>query len=221
VAPLGLAERIIELIDREGMYGRGGRIVAKMNSLVDPEVIRTLYRASQRGVSIDLLVRGICCLRPGIPGVSENIRVLSVVDRHLEHARIFYFHAGGRREVYLSSADWMPRNFIRRVEVMFPVDDEALRDRLIDEILAISREDNVKARMLLPDGTYQRLRSENGEPARRSQRRFIELARKSAVAQPAPREDSDEYAVEGSGRQAQSGAPGVQPTLLGKPSLPS
>src|SRR5208283_1318064 len=96
VAPLGLAERIIELIERERMYGRSGRIVAKMNALVDPEVIRALYRASQSGVSIDLLVRGICCLRPGIPGMSENIRVLSVVDRYLEHARIFHFHAGGR-----------------------------------------------------------------------------------------------------------------------------
>ena len=221
VAPLGLAERIVELIDREGMYGRGGRIVAKMNSLVDPEVIRALYRASQRGVSIDLLIRGICCLRPAIPGMSENIRVLSVVDRYLEHARIFYFHAGGRREVYLSSADWMPRNFIRRVEVMFPIDDESLRDRLIDEILAIGREDNVKTRMLLPDGTYQRLRSENSEPARRSQQRFIELARKSAVAQPAPAEDSGEYAVAARRSQTQSGVSSVQPALLGKSSLPS
>jgi len=192
-----------------------------MNSLVDRDVIRALYRASQGGVSIDLLIRGICCLRPGIPGVSENIRVLSVVDRFLEHARIFCFHAGGRREVYLSSADWMPRNFIRRVEVMFPVDDEALRDRLIDEILAVSREDNVKARMLLPDGTYQRLRRQTGDPARRSQQRFIELARKSAVAQPAPREDSDEYAVGPRESPAQGGVSSVQPALLGKPSLPS
>jgi polyphosphate kinase len=221
VAPLGLAERIIELIERERMYGRKGRIVAKMNSLVDRDVIRALYRASQSGVSIDLLIRGICCLRPGIPGVSENIRVLSVVDRYLEHARIFYFHAGGRREVYLSSADWMPRNFIRRVEVMFPIDDESLRDRLIDEILAISREDNMKARMLLPDGTYQRVRPENGDPPRRSQHRFIELARHPAVAQPAPVEDSGEYAVAARGSQTQSGVSGAQPTLLGKSSLPS
>jgi polyphosphate kinase len=221
VAPLGLAERIIELIERERMYGRKGRIVAKMNSLVDRDVIRALYRASQSGASIDLLIRGICCLRPGIPGVSENIRVLSVVDRYLEHARIFYFHAGGRREVYLSSADWMPRNFIRRVEVMFPIDDESLRDRLIDEILAISREDNVKARMLLPDGTYQRVRPEMGEPSRRSQQCFIELARKSAVAQPTPVDDSGEHVVTARGSQTQSGSSGVQPALLGKPSLPS
>ena len=204
VAPLGLAERIIELIERERMYGRSGRIVAKMNALVDPDVIRALYRASQSGVSIDLLVRGICCLRPGIPGMSENIRVLSVVDRYLEHARIFHFHAGGRREVYLSSADWMPRNFVRRVEVMFPVDDESLRDRLIDEILAISREDNVKARMLLPDGTYQRVRPENGDPSRRSQQRFIELARQSAAAPLARGKTADEYVVGGARKPDQN-----------------
>jgi polyphosphate kinase len=221
VAPLGLAERIIELIDREGTYGRAGRIVAKMNSLADPDVIRALYRASQSGVSIDLLVRGICCLRPGIPGMSENIRVLSVVDRYLEHARIFYFHAGGRREVYLSSADWMPRNFVRRVEVMFPVDDESLRDRLIDEILAISREDNVKARLLLPDGTYQRLRPEKGDPLRRSQRRFIELARRSAVAPTIRREDAEEPGVNPRESVEKTEACGAHLALLAKPSLPS
>jgi polyphosphate kinase len=221
VAPLGLAERIVELIERERMYGHSGRIVAKMNALVDPEVIRALYRASQSGVSIDLLVRGICCLRPGIPGMSENIRVLSVVDRYLEHARIFHFHAGGRREVYLSSADWMPRNFVRRVEVMFPVDDESLRDRLIDEILAISREDNAKTRMLLPDGTYRRLRPGNGDPLRRSQQRFTELARQSAAAAPAQEENRDERVVPGRESSARSGVSAVQPALLGKHSLPS
>jgi polyphosphate kinase len=221
VAPLGLAERIIELIERERMYGRSGRIVAKMNALVDPEVISALYRASQSGVSIDLLVRGICCLRPGIPGMSENIRVLSVVDRYLEHARIFHFHAGGRREVYLSSADWMPRNFLRRVEVMFPVDDESLRDRLVDEILTISREDNVKARMLLPDGTYQRLHPENGDPLRRSQQRFIALARRSAEVPPTRKDDRDAHVAAERESPAKSGVSAVQPALLGKPSLPS
>jgi polyphosphate kinase len=221
VAPLGMAERIIELIERERMYGTAGRIVAKMNALVDPDVIRALYRASQNGVSIDLLVRGICCLRPGIPGTSENIRVLSVVDRYLEHARIFHFHAGGRREVYLSSADWMPRNFVRRVEVMFPVDDESLRDRLIDEILATSRDDNVKARMLLPDGTYQRLHPQNGDPLRRSQQRFIELARRTAAAPPGSRDDRDEYPAGRRENPAKTGVSGAQPALLHKPSLPS
>ena len=220
VAPLGLAERIVELIDRERSYGSAGRIVAKMNSLVDAKVIRALYRASQAGVSIELLVRGICCLRPGIPGISENIRVLSVVDRFLEHARIFHFYAGGRREVYLSSADWMPRNFVRRVEVMFPVDDEGLRDRLIDEILAISHHDNVKTRMLLPDGTYQRLRPKQGERPRRSQQRFIELARRAAEASPALAEEADDV-VDQPQRQSKAGMPGARPALLSKPSLPS
>ena len=157
VAPVGLAERVIELIERERSFGASGRIIAKMNALVDPEVIRALYRASQAGVKVDLLVRGICCLRPGIPGVSDNIQVLSVVDRFLEHARIFYFEGGGKKELYLGSADWMPRNFIRRVEVMFPIEDPGLRDRVLDEILRVALADNVKARRLLGDGSYERL----------------------------------------------------------------
>jgi polyphosphate kinase len=181
VAPLGLQEKILSLIDREAGFGSRGRIIAKMNSLVDASVIRALYRASQAGVSIDLIVRGICCLRPGVPGTSENIRVISIVDRFLEHARMFYFDAGGKKEVYLSSADWMPRNFVRRVEVMFPIEDEALRDRAIEEILAVSLGDNVKARILLPDGKYERLRLD-GTPPLRSQVRFMELAREKAQA---------------------------------------
>jgi polyphosphate kinase len=179
VAPVGLAERLIELIDRERAFGKDGHIVAKMNALVDPEVIRALYRASEAGVKIDLLVRGICCLRPGIPGTSENIQVLSVVDRFLEHARIAYFEAGGKREVYLSSADWMPRNLIRRVEVMFPVEDAILRERLISEVLSLALADNVKARRLLSDGRYERLHppAEGEGEAIRSQQRFMDLAR--------------------------------------------
>jgi len=186
VAPIGLQERIVSLIDRETALGPRGRIVAKMNALVDATVIKALYRASQAGVQIDLIVRGICCLRPGVPGTSDNIRVISIVDRFLEHARIFYFENGGKREVYLSSADWMPRNFQRRVEVMFPVDDEELRNRVVDEILAIALADNVKARRLLADGTYVRVRHEgaNGKPAMRSQYRFMELAREKAQAGP-------------------------------------
>jgi len=184
VAPLGLQERIISLIDRETALGPKGRIVAKMNSLVDATVIKALYRASQAGVQIDLIVRGICCLRPGVPGTSDNIRVTSIVDRFLEHARIFYFDNGGKREVYLSSADWMPRNFQRRVEVMFPVDDEDLRDRVVDEILAITLRDNVKARRLLADGTYIRVRPEGDALPVRSQYRFMELAREKAQAGP-------------------------------------
>jgi polyphosphate kinase len=179
VAPLGLEQRIIELIDREASFGAQGRIIAKMNSLVGANVIRALYRASQAGVQIDLIVRGICCLRPGVPGTSDNIRVTSVVDRFLEHARIFYFKSGGKDDVFLSSADWMPRNFIRRVEIMFPIDDHALKSRLIEEVLAIALADDVKARRLLPDGRYERVRprlAEGAEPVR-SQMRFIELAR--------------------------------------------
>jgi polyphosphate kinase len=199
IAPLGLPERIIALIDREAALGSKGRIVAKMNALVDAPVIKALYRASQAGVSIDLIVRGICCLRPGVPGTSDNIRVTSIVDRFLEHARIFSFENGGKREVYLSSADWMPRNFQRRVEVMFPVEDEALRDRVSDEILGIALADNVKARRLNPDGTYTRLRPEGatngangtngtapsaGPKPLRSQYRFMELAREKAQSGP-------------------------------------
>ncbi|MBX7196211.1 MAG: polyphosphate kinase 1, partial [Sandaracinaceae bacterium] len=149
-APLGLHERILGLIEREAhnaRHGRRARIIAKMNSLVDPDVILALYRASQAGVSIDLDVRGICCLKPGVPGVSENIRVRALVDRFLEHARIFVFEAGGAQEVYCSSADWMPRNFHRRVEVLFPIEEPALRARIVDEILAVELRDDVKAHL--------------------------------------------------------------------------
>jgi polyphosphate kinase len=191
VAPHGLHDRIIALIDRESALGSRGRIIAKMNALVDAQVIKALYRASQAGVSIDLIVRGICCLRPGVPGTSENIRVISIVDRFLEHARIFHFGNGGKGEVYLSSADWMPRNFQRRVEVMFPVEDEGLRDRVIDEILKIALRDNVKARRLRSDGSYLRGRIDGGAPGAdadgpplRSQYRFMELAREKAQAGP-------------------------------------
>ena len=186
IAPLGLKERVIELIDREAGSGSRGRIIAKMNALVDPDVIDALYRASQAGVQIDLLVRGICCLQPGVPGQSENIRVSSVVDHFLEHARIFFFEAGGKQEVYLSSADWMPRNFVRRIEVMFPIDDKALRDRVLNEILATQLADNVKAQRLLADGSYERVVADNGAAAVRSQEAFIALARKRSQTVAAP-----------------------------------
>jgi len=186
VAPIGLHEVVLAMIDREADLARGGQpghIVAKMNALVDPEVIRALYRASQAGVKIDLLVRGICCLRPGVEGVSENVRVASVVDRFLEHSRIFYFHAGGRDEVYLSSADWMPRNFIRRVELMFPVEDPAIKARIRDEILAVMLADNLKTRVLQADGAYVHVAPAEGEEPQRSQLRFLELARARAEQQ--------------------------------------
>ena len=190
VAPIDLHDRVIALIDREARLGHRGRIIAKMNSLVDPDVIEALYRASRAGVSVDLIVRGICCLRPGVPGTSENIRVTSVIDRFLEHARIFYFEGDGARDVYLSSADWMPRNFVRRIEMMFPVEDPALKARIVDEILATELTDNTKARRLLPDGRYERIpfRIESGRAPVRSQARFITLARERAnPSSPAPR----------------------------------
>ena len=181
VAPFTLQNRVCELIDREAaraLAGEPARIVAKMNALVDPVVIRRLYAASQAGVDIDLLVRGICCLRPGVPGVSERIRVTSIVGRFLEHSRVFAFGAGDRAEVYLSSADWMPRNFIRRIEAMFPVEAPELRARLLNEILAIQLQDNVKAHRLTADGSYVRVPTT--DPPVRSQIVLLEAARRAA-----------------------------------------
>jgi polyphosphate kinase len=139
-------------------------------------VVQALYRASQAGVPIDIVCRGICALRPGIPGVSENIRVISIVDRFLEHSRIFYFGCGGDPQVYIGSADWMDRNLSRRVEVVFPIEQPQLKNRLINEILAITLADNVKARELLSDGSYRRLTPPSPEQAVRSQAKFLELA---------------------------------------------
>ena len=143
--------------------------MAKVNSLQDTEICRALYRASQAGVQVLLNVRGICCLRPGVAGVSENIEVRSIIDRFLEHARIFYFRNGGHEEVYLASADWMTRNLVKRLEILFPVTDANLRRRLI-EILNTFFADNVKARRLLPDGTYRAVEREG--PRACGRRRF-------------------------------------------------
>lgn len=159
-APLELEKRTIELIDREAENARAGkpaRIIAQLNSLIEPKVIRALYRASRAGVEIDLIIRGICGLRPGIPGVSERIRVRSIVGRYLEHSRIYFFEAGGAKDVYLASADWMDRNFRRRVELAFPVDDPRLKSRILDHILPTLLMDNVKARVLQSDGNYVRV----------------------------------------------------------------
>jgi polyphosphate kinase len=168
VAPVNLRERFEALVKREikkhENHGKG-HLVFKMNALVDPEMIRLLYRASQTGVKVDLLVRGACCLRPGIKGVSENIRVTSIVGRFLEHSRIFYFRNGGDEEIYLGSADLMPRNLNRRVELLFPVEDPLLRRRIRDEILETYLLDNVKARRMQSDGTYKRaVRGEGEKP---------------------------------------------------------
>src|SRR6202161_1242584 len=159
VAPLDLAEKCISLIDREAEHarqGRPGRIIAKMNALLDKNVIQALYRASQAGVDIDLIVRGVCALRPGKRGVSDRIRVRSIVGRFLEHSRIYYFANGGEPEVYLGSADWMPRNLFERCEVVFPVRDAIARARIHEEILPAYLADTVKARILLRDATYIR-----------------------------------------------------------------
>src|SRR5271168_1266102 len=159
VAPLDLAEKCIRLIEREAEHarlGRPARIVAKFNSLLDENIVQGLYRASQAGVDIELIVRGICSLRPGIRGLSDRIRVRSIVGRFLEHSRIYYFENGGEPEVYLGSADWMPRNLHERVEVLFPLKNPLLRDRVVHEILAAYLADNVKTRFLQNDGRYLR-----------------------------------------------------------------
>jgi len=172
VAPVNLRERIEALIQREIQHhakeGKG-HLVFKMNALVDPKIIRCLYRASQAGIRIDLLVRGICCLRPGVPGVSETVRVTSIVGRFLEHSRIFYFRNGGKEEIYLGSADMMPRNLNRRVELLFPLEDEELMARVRNEILAEYLVDNVKARRMMPDGSYKRAPRGEGQIALNSQ----------------------------------------------------
>ncbi|MDP3499607.1 MAG: polyphosphate kinase 1 [Myxococcales bacterium] len=189
VAPNTLQTRVLELIEREAQKakkGEPGRIIGKMNALVDPVTIRALYAASQAGVEIDLLVRGICCLRPGVPGVSERIRVISVVDRFLEHARVFSFGTGPATDVFISSADWMPRNFHRRVEVMAPVEDPALKLRLLDEVMGLGLKDNVKARQLQPDGSYlPRPLALDGQTIR-SQTMMLELVKRQSPATAEP-----------------------------------
>jgi polyphosphate kinase len=151
-----------------------------MNALVDSDIIEALYAASVAGVPIELLVRGICCLRPGLPGVSENIRVYSIVDQFLEHSRIYYFENDGNPEIYLGSADWMPRNLVRRVEVVFPILDPKIRRRMTDEIIATFRSDTVKARELHGDGTTTRRAPQPGVPPLRCQAEFIRIAEKAA-----------------------------------------
>ncbi len=187
VAPFQMHDRVVELIDRETGHARDGlpaRIVAKMNSLVDTDVIEALYRASRAGVEIDLIVRGVCCLRPGVEGMSENIQVRSIIDRFLEHSRVWQFGNGGRPEVYIGSADWMPRNFFKRIEVVFPVEDGVLRERIIEEILARQLADIAKARLLQSDGSYTPAVRKKGGVARRCQTEFMDLANGQRVGAP-------------------------------------
>ena len=166
VAPLTLAESTIRIIHREAEHaaaGRPARIIAKMNSLLEQAVIEALYAASKAGVQIDLIVRGICSLRPAFTGVSENIRVRSIVGRFLEHSRIFCFANGGEDEIYCGSADWMPRNLFERCEVVFPIRDAQIRNRIRNEILAAYLADTAKSRIELPTGGYPRVRAPEGK----------------------------------------------------------
>ena len=176
VAPFELQERMVALVNRETEHAkqkRPARIILKLNSLADPLTIQALYRASNAGVKIDLIVRGICCLRPGVKGLSANITVRSVVDRFLEHSRIACFENGGQSEVFVMSADWMRRNFSRRLEVVFPIEEPTLRKRICEEILPTMLADTAKAWLLQSDGTYARVKPVKGEKPFRSQVEFI------------------------------------------------
>ncbi|MCY2962479.1 MAG: polyphosphate kinase 1, partial [Planctomycetota bacterium] len=176
VSPDYLQDRVMELIERETAKAKektGGRIFAKLNQLVDPEVVEALYRASQAGVKIDLLIRGSCCLRPGVKGISDNIRVVSILDRFLEHSRMYIFGSGDDADVYFSSADWMPRNFRRRVEIMFPIVEPALKQRVLEWIVPTLLGDNVKAREMQSDGSYRRVTPPAGATPLRAQFRFL------------------------------------------------
>ena len=188
VAPFSLHEKVVELIDGEAEKARQGGpslILAKMNSLVDAKVIRALYRASAAGVPITLAVRGICCLRPGVPGVSENVRVSSVVGRFLEHSRAFAFGVGDEQEIFLSSADWMPRNFFRRVELMVPVLDPQAREKIRQEVFEPLLQDNSRARDLQSDGSYVRRSLDPGQTAFDAQEAILNrLARRGLRAVP-------------------------------------
>ncbi len=183
VAPINLRQRFELMIKREIEHqqaGREGHIIFKMNSLVDKSIIQLLYMASQAGVRVDLLVRGICCLRPGIQGLSENIRVISIVGRFLEHSRIYYFRNGGDEEIWLGSADLMPRNLNQRVEVLFPIEDRSMRKNIYENILLTYLTDNLKARQMNPDGCYRRLHSPKDREGISAQDQFLTRRRSPA-----------------------------------------
>ena len=202
VAPEQLHHRTMELIEEQterAKAGRPSRIFAKLNSLVDYRIIEALYRASQAGVPVELLVRGICCLRPGLPGISENIRVTSIVDRFLEHSRLYVFSPDEEAQVFLSSADWMPRNFHRRVEVMFPIEAPDLKERILQEVIPIYRRDNERTRVLQSDGMYVRLKPAADEEPHRAQTEFLqtdmEPARRAARADAASNGSAQELGL--------------------------
>ena len=196
LAPLWLRDKFLELIGRERDNARNGhpaRIIAKMNSLCDQEIIAALYEASAAGVQIDLIVRGICTLRVGIPSVSENIRVRSIVGNFLEHARIFYFLNNGQEDVYMGSADWMPRNLDKRVEIMFPIEDPDKKAEAI-HILEIQLADTCKAHLLMPDGNYEKV-DRRGKAALIAQDYFVEEAKEKAKKKQEPDETHDRVFV--------------------------
>jgi polyphosphate kinase len=181
VSPFTMRERLSAMVQRETENARAGKpaaIRAKINSLTDQQLILALYEASRAGVRIQLCVRGTCCLRPGIPGLSENITVRSVVDRFLEHSRVYYFENAGNPQVFLSSADWMVRNLDRRVEVAAPILDPELKERVVDEVLGLSLADNVKGRAILPNGESERVVRGTNEPVIRSQQVLLELTQR-------------------------------------------
>ncbi|MFM6063081.1 MAG: polyphosphate kinase 1, partial [Microcystis panniformis] len=186
IAPVSLRKRMLAMIDREAKNcknGGTGRIVAKMNALVDKPIIEALYAASRAGVQIDLIIRGICCLRPGLPEISENIRVISIIGRFLEHSRIFYFYNDGQDEVYIGSADWMSRNLSRRVEAVTPIDEPAIAKEL-EEILGIMLSDNRQAWELQSDGSYIQRRPDNEGQESSTHVILMEKALKSAGISP-------------------------------------
>ncbi|UCC50350.1 MAG: polyphosphate kinase 1 [Anaerolineaceae bacterium] len=176
VAPVNLRQRMLEFIEREIEHGEDGHIIIKSNSLVDAQIIRSLYRASQAGVKVDLIIRGICCLRPGLPEISENIRVFSIVGRYLEHSRVYYFHNSDSPEMYVGSADLMPRNIDRRVEVLFPIEDPTLRQQILDNVLQVYLQDTDKAYVLRGNGEYVARNTlvEDGIPLFNSQSWFMD-----------------------------------------------
>ncbi|HWX21260.1 MAG TPA: polyphosphate kinase 1 [Candidatus Binatia bacterium] len=189
VSPFELHPRLLQLIEGETENARRGlpaRIIAKINSLSETQIMAALYQASQAGVQIELIVRGICCLRPGLKGLSENITVRSIVDRFLEHSRIYYFENACQPQVFIGSADWLPRNLFRRIELVFPVEDGVLRERVIREILMTYLADNTKARFLQPDGSYRLGVPARGEKAHRCQSEFIALALSREEPPPGP-----------------------------------
>jgi len=179
IAPINLRQKFEQMIEREitiHKKKKNGHLIFKMNSLVDPVIIKKLYQASQVGVKIDLLVRGICSLKPGIKGLSENIRVVSILGRFLEHSRVYYFHNDGEEEIFLGSADLMPRNLNQRVEILFPVEDKVLVRQIRKNILELYLMDNVKARLMKSDGTYNRIKPHSKRSAKNAQEIFIERA---------------------------------------------